>query len=117
MTSHEVKIMQKLLPELLEMGQNSTICKVFGIYTFKLNLTNVHVMLMKNSLLLTNPENVMTHIFDLKGSKVNRKVMPRDLKRSQVKSFCKGKILKCQDLKYLLKFIKPNMIHLTIESR
>ena len=117
MKKQEVEIMVKLLPELLELGESTTICHVYGIYTLKLNLTEIHVMLMKNSLLLTDPRNIMSHIFDLKGSKVKRKVIPNNLKRKHLEEFCRTNILKCEDLVYLFKFIDPSLVNLSLESR
>ena len=77
MTKHELNLMLKMLPALAEhfkQNPDSLLSKIIGVFTVKTNSTNeVHLMLMENTLQLKNPEN-LKYIFDLKGSKVDRKV-------------------------------------------
>lgn len=51
----------------------SLLAKIFGVYTVKLEGTgSVHIMVMENTLQLKNPDE-LTHLFDLKGSWVDRR--------------------------------------------
>lgn len=58
----------------------SLIAKIYGIYTVKLQgLRAISLFIMKNSIMITNPKNQINLKFDLKGSKVKRRVLPRDI--------------------------------------
>ena len=54
-------------------NKNSLIAKVFGLFTVETNNFKVNIMLMENTMKLSNIEN-LKYIFDLKGSKVDRNV-------------------------------------------
>ena len=77
MTSRELKLYLKILPQLSEHHLNvphSLLAKIFGVFTVKMRKTApVHLMLMENVLRPKNREN-LKYIFDLKGSIVDRKV-------------------------------------------
>ena len=53
---------------------NSLLAKVFGCFTVSTDyMEDIHIMLMENTVQLSDPEN-LKHIFDLKGSLVDRYV-------------------------------------------
>ena len=53
---------------------NSLLAKIFGVYTVKTaSVDKIHIMLMENTLQLKDPS-LLRHIFDLKGSLVDRNV-------------------------------------------
>lgn len=54
-------------------NKNSLLAKIFGVFTINTEyMTNVHVMLMENTVQLNDPKALM-YVFDLKGSSVDRK--------------------------------------------
>lgn len=77
MTPGELKLFLKILPALAEhhtKTPRSILAKIFGVFTVKMRgVDAVHIMLMENTLRLKNPDR-LNYIFDLKGSKVARKV-------------------------------------------
>lgn len=76
MSSVELNVYLSKLPEFCEHFQNnknSVLAKIYGVFTINTESSKgVHVMLMENTTQLKDP-NRLTHIFDLKGSSVNRK--------------------------------------------
>jgi len=76
MTQGELDLYLKKLPAFAEHfanNKNSLIAKIFGVFTVNTKfMKEVHVMLMENTMQLKNPTG-LTHIFDLKGSLVDRK--------------------------------------------
>lgn len=77
MTRAELRLMLRIVPDLAEHHNSvphSLLAKIFGVFTVKMsNAQPVHLMLMENVLRLKNPDN-LKYIFDLKGSRVDRKV-------------------------------------------
>jgi 1-phosphatidylinositol-4-phosphate 5-kinase len=77
MTKSELTLFLTILPAYmahLKTNPHSILAKIFGVFTIKLGwLNELHVMLMENTIFLENPNNLQ-HIFDLKGSTVNREV-------------------------------------------
>lgn len=77
MKDDELKLMLKLIPDYvkhLKNNKKSLLGKIFGIFTIKAdNISEVHVMLMENTLRFENTKN-LKYIFDLKGSLVDRSV-------------------------------------------
>ena len=73
----ELKEILRLLPSLKDHYQNnprSLLGKIFGVFTVKTRtMSEVHLVLIENILRFKNPKN-LRHIFDLKGSSVNREV-------------------------------------------
>jgi hypothetical protein len=57
------------------MKKNTLLAKTFGVFTIKTKYINekkeFNVLLMEGCALLRNPD-LLTHVFDLKGSLVNR---------------------------------------------
>lgn len=61
----------------------SLLAKIFGVFTIKTEGTGmVHVMVMENTLQLKNPKE-LTHLFDLKGSWVDRRTKGKNLEPSE----------------------------------
>ena len=57
-----------------KQNKSSLLAKIVGVFTVKTETLNkVHIMLMENCMQLNEPEN-LRFIFDLKGSRVDRKV-------------------------------------------
>ena len=77
MTSCELKLMLKILPnyvEHLKNHKNTLLGKIFGVFTVKTeSIKEVHVMLMENTLRVKSQDR-LKYIFDLKGSTVDRAV-------------------------------------------
>lgn len=75
MTKGELDLYLKKLPAFVEhfaKNKKSLIAKIFGVFTVNtVYMKEVHVMLMENTMQLKNPAG-LTHIFDLKGSSVDR---------------------------------------------
>lgn len=61
------------------MKKNSLLAKIYGVFTIKTKYMNewkeFNVLLMENVAKLRDPSQ-LTHVFDLKGSLVNRKTTP-----------------------------------------
>lgn len=76
MTQKEQNQFVCILPEYadhLYQNPNSLLAKILGIFTVKQQSTDpVHVMLMENTLRVENQDDLV-QVFDLKGSKVDRK--------------------------------------------
>ena len=76
----ELNEVLRLLPALKDHYRNNPRCllsKIFGVFTVKTKtMSEVHLMLIENILRLKEPKN-LRHIFDLKGSSVNREVTGR----------------------------------------
>lgn len=77
MTAEELKLFLRILPQLSDHHKSvpkSLLAKILGVFTVKMsNMDAVHIMLMENTLRLKNPDR-LNYIFDLKGSRVDRKV-------------------------------------------
>ena len=77
MTKSELDLFLRILPSLSQHYKkvpNSLLTKNFGVFTVKRRgVQAVHIMLMENTLRLKDPDQ-LKYIFDLKGSRVDRKV-------------------------------------------
>ena len=77
MTKGELDLFLKIQPRLSEHHKKtprSLLCKIFGVFTVKMSKVDaVHIMLMENTMRLKDPDR-LKHVFDLKGSRVDRKV-------------------------------------------
>jgi hypothetical protein len=77
MTRSEVDFFLAFLPDYcnhLLSNAESLLAKIFGVFTIETNnAVDVHVMLMENTLKFSEDAK-LKHIFDLKGSRVNREV-------------------------------------------
>ena len=77
MTKEELDLFLEILPRLSEHHKNtprSLLSKIFGVFTVKMSSVEpVHIMLMENTMRLKDPER-LKYVFDLKGSRVDRKV-------------------------------------------
>ena len=99
----EVKVFESVINDLQEhytnqesQGSPSLITMVHGIYQFKLDKQpSIYLMLMKNSFQKQIKKSKIIHKFDLKGSMVKRRTLPKKLlKYHQLYRFCKSNILK-----------------------
>lgn len=85
MSSEELRVFLERLPAFrdhYQQNQNSMLAKIFGVFTVNTRyMKKVHVMLMENTIQLKNA-NLMTHIFDLKGSSFQRLVKGDNLSPS-----------------------------------
>lgn len=75
MTKSEHKLYLSCLPAFSKhylQNKNSQLAKIFGVFTINTEyMKEVYVMLMENTVQLHNPAK-LTHMFDLKGSLVDR---------------------------------------------
>ena len=91
MSTGERKILLKMLPrqsqyfrDLHAQGRPSLIAKIYGIYRVKLDgLSAINLMVMKNSIMKVHHSSQILHKFDLKGSKVKRRVLPEAIQHAQ----------------------------------
>ena len=64
--------------------------------------------------------NKISHVFDIKGSTINRKILPANapsLRKMALDRLCREKVIKDQDLLYILNFKTPDLINLSIQDR
>ena len=77
MTDVELKLLLEITPSLSQHYQdnpNSLLAKILGVFTVKCpKMGNINIMLMENTLRIKRVDQ-LKYIFDLKGSKVDRKV-------------------------------------------
>ena len=79
MTSTELKLFKRMIPkytEYLQANQDSLLSKILGVFTIEAACTmgsQVHIMLMENTVRLKNVDE-LKYVFDLKGSTVDRVV-------------------------------------------
>jgi len=87
MSKQELDTLLDMLPKYREhflSNPNSLLVKIFGAFTVsKSGMGLVHVMLMENTIKMKNPE-LLRHVFDLKGSTLNRKTVCMELSPSTV---------------------------------
>ena len=77
MTKGELDLFLEMLPRLSEHHKKtprSLLSKIFGVFTVKMKAVDpVHIMMMENTMRLKDPDQ-LKYVFDLKGSRVDRKV-------------------------------------------
>lgn len=77
MSSGELKLFLSCLDKFAahyKANKSSLLAKIFGVFTVETSrMKQVHIMLMENTMRMADPEN-LRYIFDLKGSRVDRKV-------------------------------------------
>lgn len=93
------------------------LARIYGVY--KVNIKwhpAIYFMLMENTVRVEKP---VSHLFDLKGSFANRKIILENQKANSAKlrKVCKDRTLKDQDFVYLQKFRTPNLINLAAFDR
>ena len=78
----------KITPSLSQHyadNPESLLAKILGVFTVKCaKMGNVNIMLMENTLRIKDDEN-LKYIFDLKGSRVDRKVKGKTIKTTTLK--------------------------------
>ena len=127
MTACERNILLKMLPNLIEhvkkqkkSGNPSMIAKIYGIYSIQLQgLKQISLFIMKNSTLKASPKNEMSLKFDLKGSKVKRRVLPLDIHQYSQRNYdlMASQVLKDRDLVYIQSFRNKDIINISMEDR
>jgi hypothetical protein len=97
------------------------ISQIQGIFQFKMkNHPEMFLIVQKNAMIHKYEDSFFSHKFDLKGSLINRKVLPpKTLSNSRTTywDFCKRNVLKDQDLQNILKFKEPNLINISLEDK
>ena len=86
-----------MLPKYIEHLQNlksqnrdSFIAPILGTFRIKLQgLKGINVLIMRNSIVKINEMNSIQYKFDLKGSKVNRRVLPLNANNYNQSKFAK----------------------------
>lgn len=58
----------------------------------------INVMVMTNSSYLQDDQNVISHRFDLKGSRINRRALPKSLKDVDLTQICLENVMKDLDI-------------------
>ena len=103
----EMKILLQLLPGYIQhmtqaynAGTLSMMALLQGVYTFSMKgVAKIHLMVMSNAIMKHEDESEITHKFDLKGSKVNRRSLPSYF--SKLSDFFQQDILRNSVLKDL----------------
>lgn len=72
---------------------------------------------MKNSIEKKKNFSLINFRFDLKGSKVNRQVLPPKLGAVSLQFYGLRYVLKDNDFRYITKFKKPNLVNINIEDK
>ena len=97
MTEGELDLYLEKLPEFCEHflhNKQSLLAKIFGVFTINTeSMKEVHVMLMENTAQLRDATQI-THVFDLKGSTVDRMVKGATKRSTTLKD---QNFLKCCD--------------------
>ena len=116
MTGKEVKTFVKMLPSLLahlerlkKNGENSVLARVYGLYTVKLEGVNaINLMVMRNSITKTQAYSSIPYTFDLKGSSIKRRALPRYFEKLSKKKqkILTNQIMKDEDLRKILKKVE-----------
>jgi len=87
MNKSELDTLLDMLPKYREhflSNPDSLLVKIFGAFTVrKAGMGLVHVMLMENTMKIKNPK-LLRHVFDLKGSTLNRKTACMEMSPSTV---------------------------------
>jgi Phosphatidylinositol-4-phosphate 5-Kinase len=82
MTNSDLRAFKKLFRDYfshVSSRPGSLLARMYGVYTVKMkDMIPVHLVLMGNTMKV-NPENII-HVFDLKGSFVNREVRGNNIK-------------------------------------
>ena len=104
MSSQEKNIMTSIVEEMIahfrRTNNQSLIAKIYGVYTIETNVfETIHILLMQSVLSLQD-KTQPNFIFDLKGSKINRRTkICQESKLQAIKTRGHKKVLK--DLNFL----------------
>lgn len=101
MTSTDLSTFKKLFRDyfkIVSTRPNSVLARIYGIYTVKMEeIEGVSLVLMGNT--KKSDDKLIEHVFDLKGSIINREVKGKNLKNTatlkdvNLLNLCKEKIL------------------------
>lgn len=127
MSDDELKVMINLAPNLVKhfqqlgaYGSKSSIARIYGIFQFKLEGSKrINLMLMKNALVRKHMFSNIHFRFDLKGSSINRQVLPNeeDMSAFTIGSFGAKFVLKDQDFRYITKFKKSDLVNISLDDK
>lgn len=101
-------------------NQASLVAPIFGTFRVKLQgIRAINVLVMRNSIQKSSPFNEIQYKFDLKGSKIKRRVLPENVNTYGPNSFKKitQQVLKDRDLTYIQDFRQRDIINLSIIDR
>lgn len=102
------------------LGKKSALAQVYGIFRFKLEgQPDIYLMLMPNAIKNKEKLSSIDFRFDLKGSAVNRQVLPHanQNNRELLKYYRKKLVLKDQDFRFLMKFSKSDLVNIKLEDK
>jgi hypothetical protein len=111
-TESELKLLMRLLNSFLghfkkqkEKGEPTFICKIVGVFQLQIKtMPTAIVMVMKNAISRQSSESKISHIFDLKGSKLSRNSLNPEhlnLRKNKLYRVCSGMTLKDLDLMHI----------------
>jgi hypothetical protein len=114
--------LRELLPGyanyLLTNGSNSLIARVYGLFTYQIKgQPLIFLMLMPNAVGKKQDTAEILMKFDLKGSMINRQVLPKVLKKGEIKSYYSSLVLKDQDYRFITKFYRPNLVNISFQDK
>jgi len=116
-----------MLPSMLDHFQklknkreSSVLARVYGLYTVKLEGVNaVHLMIMRNSINKTQEDSTIPYTFDLKGSSIKRRALPKHFEKLSKKKqkILSNQILKDEDLRKIMKKVESNLVNISLVAR
>ena len=106
MTGTELNVLLSMLEGYAEhmmtqmrKGIEPILAKIQGVYQFNMDSGGfINIMIMTNSSQLQDDRNIISHRFDLKGSKINRRALPRSLKDVDLTQICMDNVMKDLDI-------------------
>lgn len=113
LTSYELGVLLGILESLAEHMKNQLrkgieplLAKIQGVYQFNLSQSSfINVIIMTNSSLLQDDSNYICNRFDLKGSMISRRTLPRQMADVNLQNHGESTVMKDQDLKFLTHYI------------
>lgn len=96
------------------------IANVYGLYEIKIeNQPSLSVILMSNAIQMIGLKSQIKFKFDLKGSRINRQVLPKfqKLQRYEFTHLSRKHVLKDEDFRFITKFNSVRLINVTLSDK
>lgn len=74
---------------------------------------------MPNEIVKNSPRSQIEFIFDMKGSRINRQVLPKfqHLRRQEIHNLAKKHTLKDEDFTFITKFQRTNLVNISVSDK
>lgn len=127
-STKEMNVLLEILPGYFEHLRTrddnfqSLLSLLQGVYTFDIKRwAKIHLIVMSNAVVLKDPlRNHVSHKFDIKGSRYQRKCLPNyfsKLTKLTKSKFVKTYVLKDLDFIYLMKELKNTLVNVNPEDK